>query len=196
MKRERGCGRNYGMNGGGTATYSMGGMVAPGSYAAVTVDGGACSSLRPGVVHVTPQGLMGGGRRHRNKSRRMRGGRYGFDLTGQGMAPNQYAAVVPMRGESCSLQAGGGPELVVEAQNAGYSYGGELVTNNSGGVVPVGGAVPYTPTHNPSNACLHTGGGRRYKKSRKARKSRKTKKSRANKSRKHTSRKHKSTRRH
>lgn len=199
MKRERGCGRNYGMNGGGTATYSMGGMVVPGSYASPVVDGGACSVARPGLVNVQPAGLMGGGRRRsrRQQSRRrhkMHGGRYGFDLTGQGMGPNQFATVVPMRGESC-MQGGGPP--VLQVATAGYSVGGELVTNEAGGIVPILAHGGYDSTANISPPCNKMGGGRRHKKSRKhsSRKSHKTKKhSRKHKSRGRKSRK--TTRRH
>jgi hypothetical protein len=194
MKRERGCGRNYGMNGGGTATYSMGTMVAPGSYLAPVVDGGACSVARPGLVHVEPRGLMGGGRRRQQSRRRnkMRGGRYGFDLTGQGMAPNQFAAVVPMRGESCT-QSGGAP--VLQVATGGYSVGGQLVTNQAGGIVPILAHGGYDSTANISPPCNKMGGGGR--KSRKAKKSRKTKKhTRKSHSRKHKSRGRKTTRRH
>jgi hypothetical protein len=96
MKKERGCARNHWMRGGGTATFtSPAGMVQPGFYPEIKVID-SCSVARPGMAQVTPKGLMGGGgrRRRSRRLRKMRGGTYKMDLTGQGMQPNQFAEVV------------------------------------------------------------------------------------------------------
>ena len=89
MKRDSGCSRNRMMRGGGTATFSMGGMVQPGFYPeAKVID--SCSVARPGMIQMTPKGLMGGRRRRGKHSTRrvrksqlrksqMRGGMYKLD---------------------------------------------------------------------------------------------------------------------
>jgi hypothetical protein len=118
MKKERGCARNHGMRGGGTATFtSPAGIVQPGFYPEIKVVD-SCSVARPGMIQMTPKGLMGGSRRRRGSARRRRthrkmrggdcgcggapapiklvGGTYKMDLAGQGMQPNQFAEVVKM----------------------------------------------------------------------------------------------------
>jgi hypothetical protein len=193
MKRERGCARNYfpgqGVGarqaGGGTPTFtSPAGIVQPGTYPEIKVID-TCSVARPGMIQITPKGLMGGGRRR--KSRRssgkrratLRGAGYQMLLGGQGMQPNQYAEVSRIPGESCRVgQMGGAP--FVEVSPAGYGNKGELVTSEGGNVVPVLIQQPYNTTGAISSACVKTGGmlfrkkhGKNTKKAKKTTKSRK-----------------------
>jgi len=181
MRKERGCARNHWMRGGGTATFtSPAGMVQPGFYPEIKVID-SCSVARPGMVQVTPKGLMGGGRRrskrmrHSRRIRKMRGGTYKMDLTGQGMQPNQFAEVVKI---PCG-QKGGAP--FIEMPSVGYGNKGELVTSESGNMVPVMMQQPYNNTLGLSSACKQTGG----KKSRRRRASRKTRRRNATRRRAH-----------
>jgi len=207
MKKERGCARNHWMRGGGTATFtSPAGIVQPGFYPEIKVVD-SCSVARPGMIQMTPKGLMGGSRRRARSTRRRRthrkmrggdcgcsaglpklmGGSYKMDLAGQGMQPNQFAEVVKM---PCAQKGGAS---FIEMSSVGYGVGGELVTADAGNVVPVMKHDVYNNTLGLSSACKQTGGKKKHrkntKKSRKA--SRKTRKSRKHtrKSRKHT-RKH------
>jgi hypothetical protein len=183
MKKERGCGRNYWMSGGrthrvsrggGTATFtSPAGMIQPGTYPEIKVID-ACSVARPGMIQMTPKGLMGGGRRRSNRRRSRsnrkrsnrrraakRGGGYQMMLQGQGMQPNQYADVVRIPGESCRVGQNGGSAAFLEVSPAGYGNKGELVTAEGGNVVPVLIQQPYNTTGAISSSCVKTGGRRR-----------------------------------
>lgn len=182
MKKERGCARNHWMRGGGTATFtSPAGIVQPGFYPEIKVVD-SCSVARPGMIQMTPKGLMGGSRRRRDSRRRashkrrrthrkmrggdcgcsaglpkLMGGNYKMDLAGQGMQPNQFAEVVKV--SSCGAQNGGAP--FIEMPSVGYGNKGELVTAEGGNVVPVMTQQPYNNTLSLSSACTKTGGGRR-----------------------------------
>lgn len=204
MKKERGCARNHWMRGGGTATFtSPAGIVQPGFYPEIKVVD-SCSVARPGMVQITPKGLMGGGSRRRGRcsSRRgtrrhrqrggdcgcagvapvkLMGGSYKMDLAGQGMQPNQFAEVVKM---PCEGQKGGAP--FIEMPSVGYGNKGELVVAEGGNVVPVMTQQVYNNTLGLSSACVKTGGSRKHGKN--TRKSKKSKKA-SRKGRKHT-RKH------
>ena len=217
MTDDRGCLRNRILSGGGSTTYTFGGPIATGGVAAnntygVVTDIGCGSAARPMVSpgQAGLPGMSGGRRRRRGKKttrRKQRGGRYGFDLapqmTGQGYAPNQFAAVVPMRGETCTpfnrggAQMGGAMTLspapiayppTMTASPASYQAGlqmDKLVYTND---IPAGQQGPNTyMLQRPlgaaeiSGACLKTGGRRRSHKrrgkgSRKGRKSRRHRK--------------------
>jgi hypothetical protein len=186
MKKERGCARNHWMRGGGTATFtSPAGIVQPGFYPEVkTID--TCSVARPGMIQMTPKGLMGGSRRkrasrrHRSRkmrTRKMRGGMYKLDLIGQAMQPNQYAEIVRIPGESCR-QSGGAP--FIEMPSVGYANKPELVTVEGGNVVPVMTQQPYNNTNALSSSCKQTG-GRKRRHSKRVKRTKKTKRSRRNK---------------
>ena len=130
MTDDRGCFRNRILSGGGSTTYTFGGPIATAGVAAnntygVLTDAG-CGSAARNMVSPGQAGLpgMSGGRRRRRHAvrgrgrktaRKQRGGRYGFDLApqmvGQGYAPNQFAAVVPMRGETCTPFNRGGAQM-------------------------------------------------------------------------------------
>jgi hypothetical protein len=197
MKKERGCARNHLMRGGGTATFtSPAGIVQPGFYPEIKVVD-SCSVARPGMIQMTPKGLMGGSRRRRGSKRSSRrrthrkmrggdcgcsgglpklfGGSYKMDLTGQGMQANQFAEVTKM---PCG-QKGGAP--LIEMPSVGYGNKGELVVTEGGNVVPVMTQQPYNNTLGLSSACVKTGGrvlfrkkhGKNTKKSKKSRKGRK-----------------------
>ncbi len=201
MKNERGCARNRWMRGGGTATFtSPAGIVQPGFYPEIkTID--SCSVARPGMIQLTPKGLMGGSRRRRGSKRSRRrmthrrkmhggncgcagglpklfGGSYKMDLAGQGMQANQFAEVAKM---PCEGQKGGAP--FIEMPSVGYENKGELVVAEGGNVVPVMTQQPYNNTLSLSSACVKTGGRRKHGKNTK-----KSKKA-SRKGRKHT-RKH------
>jgi hypothetical protein len=179
MKKERGCARNHWMRGGGTATFtSPAGIVQPGFYPEIKVVD-SCSVARPGMIQMTPKGLMGGSRRRRGGSkgkrthRKMRGGdcgcsgglpklfggSYKMDLAGQGMQPNQFAEIVKM---PCEGQKGGAP--FIEMPSVGYGNKSELIVTEGGNVVPVMTQQPYNNTLGLSSACVKTGGRRRSKK--------------------------------
>jgi hypothetical protein len=198
MKKERGCARNYWMRGGrthrasrgslrggGTPTFtSPAGIIQPGTYPEIKVID-TCSVARPGMIQMTPKGLMGGGRKRssrkrssrRRSSRRAakRGGGYQMILQGQGMQPNQYADIVRIPGESCRIgqvQQTGGSNAFLEVSPAGYGNKGELVTAEGGNVVPVLIQQPYNTTGAISSSCVKTGGKRRGRTSKKSRSSR------------------------
>ena len=175
MKKERGCARNHLMRGGGTATFtSPAGIVQPGFYPEIKVVD-SCSVARPGMIQMTPKGLMGGSRRRRGSKRSSRrrthrkmrggdcgcssglpklmGGSYKMDLTGQGMQPNQFAEVTKM---PCDGQKGGAP--FIEMPSVGYGNKGVLVAAEGGNVVPVMTQQPYNNTLSLSSACVKTGG--------------------------------------
>ena len=206
MKKERGCARNHWMRGGGTATFtSPAGIVQPGFYPEIKVVD-SCSVARPGMVQMTPKGLMGGSRRRSRSQRPSRGrrartqrggdcgcagtaglpklfgGSYKMDLTGQGMQPNQFAEVAKM---PCAGQKGGAP--FIEMPSVGYGNKGELVVAEAGNVVPVMTQQPYNNTLGLSSACKQTGGKKSKKMLSRKKHGKNTKKSK--KSRKHT-RKH------
>lgn len=208
-----GCSRNRSMSGGGSTVYSLGGpLVGHGlnnAYGVVSDVG--CGSAARQMVSPGQPGLpgmsMGGGRRRRGrgtrkgkgKGRKQRGGRYSFDLapqmTSQGYAPNQYASVVGMRGETCTpfnrggAQMGGAllspapfpyPPTITPASYQAALEVGKTVYEN---VIPPGQTGPNTyMLQQPlgaaqiSASCLKTGGRRRSRKCRKA--SRKGRKSR------------------
>jgi hypothetical protein len=217
MTDDRGCFRNRILSGGGSTSYTFGGPIATAGVAAnntygVVTDIGCGSAARTMVSPSGPGGLpgMGGGRRRRRKgpakrrtARKQHGGRYGFGLEPQMIgsnlyAPNQYASVIGMRGETCTpfnrgaTQMGGGamlspapvaypPTLTASAASyqAGLEVGKAVYTN----VIPPGQTGPNTyMLQQPlgaaqiSGACLKTGGRRRSHKGRKA--SRKGRKSR------------------
>ncbi len=211
MTDDRGCFRNRILSGGGSTTYTFGGPIASAGVAAnntygVVTDIGCGSAARP-MVSPGQAGLpgMSGGRRRRRggrktvRGRKQRGGRYGFDLapqmTGQGYAPNQFAAVVPMRGETCTpfnrgaAQMGGAMNInpapvsyppTMTASPASYQAGLEMGKTVYTNDIPAGpqGTNPIM-LQRPlgfaeiSGACLKTGGRRRSRKGRKvSRKSR------------------------
>jgi hypothetical protein len=194
MKKERGCARNRWMRGGGTPTFtSPAGIVQPGFYPEIkTID--SCSVARPGMIQITPKGLMGGSRRRRmrtarkmhRRSRKQRGGdcgcsgtpiklmggSYKMELAGQGMQPNQFAEVVKM---PCGQKGGAS---FIEMPSVGYGVGGELVTADAGNVVPVMKHSVYNNTLGLSSACKQTGGKKSRKSKKASRKSRKSRKSR------------------
>jgi hypothetical protein len=217
MTDDRGCFRNRILSGGGSTTYTFGGPIATAGVAAnntygVVTDIGCGSAARP-MVSPGQAGLpgMSGGRRRRGRRagkkltrRKQRGGRYGFDLApqmvGQGYAPNQFAAVVPMRGETCTpfnrsgAQMGGAMALspapvsyppTMTASPASYQAALEMGKTVYTNDIPAGQQGPNTyMLQRPlgaaeiSGACLKTG-GRRRRSARKGRKaSRKGRKSR------------------
>ena len=214
MTDDRGCFRNRILSGGGSTSYTFGGPIATAGVAAnntygVLTDAG-CGSAARNMVSPGQPGLpgMSGGRRRRRKgrgrktARNQRGGRYGFDLAPQMMgsnlyAPNQFASVIGMRGETCTpfnrgaTQMGGAmlspapvaypPTLTASpaSYQAGLEVGKAVYTN----VIPPGQTGPNTyMLQQPlgaaqiSGACLKTGGRRKSRKGRKA--SRKGRKSR------------------
>jgi hypothetical protein len=202
MKKDCGCVKNHLMRGGGTTTFtSPAGIVQPGFYPEIkAID--SCSVARPGMIQVSPKGLMGGRRRsmrkhsrHHSNRRTMRGGNcgcstslpklfggsYKMDLVGQGMQPNQFAEIIKM---PCDGQKGGAP--FIEMPSVGYGNKGELIVAEGGNVVPVMSQQPYNNTLGLSSACVKTGGRMLFRKkyvknTKKAKKSKKSKK---------TSRKH------
>jgi hypothetical protein len=218
MTDDRGCFRNRIMSGGGSTSYTFGGPIVTAGVAAnntygVVTDIGCGSAARPMVSPSGAGGLpgMSGGRRRRKglakrrTARKQRGGRYGFGLEPQMMgnnlyAPNQYASVIAMRGETCtpfnrgSSQMGGGAMLspapvsyppTMTASPASYQAGLEVGKAVYTNVIPPGQTGPNTyMLQQPlgaaqiSGACLKTGGLRRsYRKSRKGRKGRKSRRS-------------------
>ncbi len=208
MKKERGCARNHWMRGGGTTTFtSPAGIVQPGFYPEIKVVD-SCSVARPGMIQMTPKGLMGGSRRRARSTRRhkkqrggdcgcsaglpkLMGGSYKMDLAGQGMQTNQFAEVAKMPCGSSETQKGGAP--FIEMPSVGYGNKGELVTADAGNVVPVMTQQPYNNTLGLSSACKQTGARRRSirrgkKHTKKSKKSKKASR-KSRKSRKHT-RKH------
>ena len=214
MTDDRGCYRNRILSGGGSTSYTFGGPIATAGVAAnntygVVTDIGCGSAARTMVSPSGNGGLpgMGGGRRRavrrkgRKTARKQRGGRYGFGLEPQMMgdayAPNQFASVIGMRGETCTpfnrgaTQMGGGAMLspapvayppTMTASPASYQASlevGKTVYTND---IPPGQTGPNTyMLQRPlgaaeiSGACLKTGGRRRSRKVRKStRKARKT----------------------
>jgi len=219
MTDDRGCYRNRILSGGGSTSYTFGGPIATAGVAAnntygVVTDIGCGSAARNMVSPSGTGGLpgMGGGRRRRKglakrrTARKQRGGRYGFGLEpqmmGQAYAPNQFASVIGMRGETCTpfnrgvSQMGGGAMLspapvayppTLTASPASYQAGLEVGKAVYTNVIPPGQTGPNTyMLQQPlgaaeiSGACLKTGGLRRsHRRSRKGRKvSRKGRKSR------------------
>lgn len=216
MTDDRGCFRNRVLSGGGSTSYGFGpALLAPGIAAnnttGVLIDVGCGSAGRPMVSASGPSGLpgMGGGRRRRRRrasrgrktARKQHGGRYGFDLApqmaGQGYAPNQFAAVVGMRGETCTpfnrggAQMGGAMALspanvgappTLTASPGSYQSFMEAGTAGYTPVMPAGQGVNPFMINQPVNAlqmsgaCLKTGGRRKSRRARKA--SRKGRKSR------------------
>lgn len=226
MAENRGCARNRVLEGGGSTVYSLAGGLIPGlplnnAYGVLT-DIGCGSAGRPMVTAGQPglPGMSGGRRRlavakrYRKskkvrRSKKQRGGRYGFDLapqmTGQAYNPNQYAAVVGMRGETCTPfnrnQAGGAMALspavyppTVTVTPSSYQTGYEVpktVYTNVPELVPQaagGNVVPILRqdqmgTAEISASCKQTGGRRRSRKARKV-----SKKTRRSKRRSHRKR--------
>ena len=214
MTDDRGCFRNRVLSGGGSTSYGFGpALLAPGIAAnnttGVLIDVGCGSAGRPMVSASGPGGLpgMGGGRRLRRKvrgrktARKQHGGRYGFDLApqmvGENYNPNQFSAVVGMRGETCTPFNRGGAQMgggVLSPANVGApptltaspaSYQSFMEAGKGGytNVMPPGQQGPNTymlqqPLNalQMSGACLKTGGRRKSRRARKA--SRKGRKSR------------------
>ena len=144
-------------------------------------------------------GMSGGARRRRahgrkskkvRRSKKQRGGRYGFDLApqmvGQTYNPNQYATVVGMRGETCTPfnrnQAGGGPaaypptmtltpasyQAAYEVPKTVYTQWPELIPQGAGGnIVPIERNDQMSAAA-ISASCKQTGGRRRSRRARKA----------------------------
>lgn len=200
--------------GGGSTAYSLGAPLLGAGHGlnnayGVLQDIGCGAAARPMVSGGQPglPGMSGGRRRRRRgkgKTRRhQRGGRYGFDLSPQmnstGFQPNQYAAVVGMRGETCTPftrnggQMGGGAMLSPAPiaypptiMSGSYQAAMEVPKTVYENVIPPGQSGPNTyMLQQPlgaaqiSASCLKTGGRRRSKKhskkhSKKGRKSRRS----------------------
>lgn len=215
MTDDRGCFRNRVLSGGGSTTYSLsGGLLDRGLNNAYPVlhDAGCGSAARSMVSPGQPglPGMSGGRRRLRRKAhgrktaRKQRGGRYGFDLApqmaGEAYAPNQFATVVGMRGETCTpfnrggAQMGGAMALspapvnyppTMTASPASYQAGLEMGKTVYGNEIPSGQNGPnmymlQRPLGGAeiSGACLKTGGRRKSRRSSKNKASRKGRKSR------------------
>ncbi len=221
--------RKRNMHGGGSTVYSLAGPLLPSiplnnAYPVVN-DVGCGAAARPMVNpgQAGLPGMSGGSRRGKRRgrktarrSKKQRGGRYTFDLSpqmvGQAYNPNQYAAVVGMRGETCTAfnrnQTGGAvlsPAPInypptITASPASYQAGYEVpktVYTNVPELVPQaagGNIVPILRQDQLgaaeiSAACKQTGGLRRsHSKSRRSRKGRKSSK-KTRRSKRH-SRKH------